>query len=303
MHIVVRQMGGLGNQLFQYAAGMYYGKRYGCRLTIAADPDRHAHSQGSPRPFLLGEFRLSVRARPAHLAEEFLVSRNPRVKRASAVARALFGTLLVVEPEEHRFFPDLPFERRPRVVFLRAYWQAAAYAAAVEAELRRDLTLKNAPAGKNLEVLRRIERSACPVSVHIRRGDYVYGPHNLTLSLTYYREAMRRIKEQFPHAELFVFSDDCGFAREHLAPNLPAVYVDHNNLFTGHEDLRLMAACRHHIIANSSFSWWGAWLNPNREKLVIAPKHWRGNTPSYYPELFPDGWQIIDNLVTSDDGL
>jgi hypothetical protein len=294
MRIIVRQSGGLGNQIFQYAAGVYFANRYGAALTVAADPDPNAASHGSPRPFRLSTFRLGAsEVRAANRLEYFLLTTKPAAQPAARLMRGLVGARVFADADAYRFFPELPFSRKPRVVYLRGYWQAAGYAAAVEAQLRQDLTLKDPPTGKNLETLERIASCPCPVSLHIRRGDYLVG--DLTLSLLYYQEALRMVRSLHPDAALFVFSDDMEYARAHLPRDLPTCFVDHNDDFSAQEDLRLMAACHHHVIANSSFSWWGAWLNARPGKLVIAPRNWRGDTPSYYPDLYPGGWKAIEN--------
>ncbi len=287
-------MGGLGNQLFQYAAGVYFAKRYGAALTIAADPDANAASWGSPRPFRLSTFRLGAAAvRPENRLEFFLLTMRPSAQRAAHFLRTALGRPLFVDTEGFHFYPDFPYARKPHTVYLRGYWQAAGYAAAVESQLRQDLTLRDPATGMNLEVLDRIAACVCPVSVHIRRGDYLVG--DITLSLRYYEEALRMVGGQHPDAALFVFSDDMEYAKANLPRDLPVYFVDHNDDFSAQEDLRLMAACHHHVIANSSFSWWGAWLNARAEKLVIAPRNWRGDTPSYYPDLYPEGWKAIEN--------
>ena len=296
MKIVVRQMSGLGNQLFQYAAGAYYSTRYRVPLTIAADPDRHASSGGSPRPFQLSMFRIQAQMRPASWLEQVLLTQHAARRKVAARLRRLLGAKLFIEPDPYHFYPDLPW-RDGRVIYLRAYWQAAGYAAAVESRLREEFVLKTEPSGKNLETLNRIAASRCPVSVHIRRGDYKGTGHDLTLPMSFYEKAIAVLRDRLTSPELFVFSDDIEYARQNLSRDLKIHFVDHNNEFTAYEDLRLMGACRHHVIANSSFSWWGAWLTPRSDKLVLAPKHWRGQVVSYYPDLYPAGWELIDNLL------
>ncbi len=290
-------MSGLGNQLFQYAAGVYYSELYQVPLSVAADPDPNAASGGYPRPFQLSMFRITAPVRRANRTEQILLSSHPWRRHAAAILRRLLRVELFVEPQQYRFYPELPAKEKVRCVYLRAYWQAAGYAARVESRLREELRLNYEPSGRNLEVLQRIAASHSPVSVHIRRGDYKRGAQDLTLPMSYYERALAVLRERVPSPELFVFSDDIEFARQNLRRDLKIHFVDHNDEFTAFEDLRLMAACRHHIIANSSFSWWGAWLNPRSDKLVLAPKHWRGQVVSYYPDLYPAGWELIDNLL------
>jgi hypothetical protein len=132
-----------------------------------------------------------------------------------------------------------------------------------------------------------------PLSVHIRRGDYltVFGEHSV-LSGEYYEAAMMRMRARFPHCTFFIFSDDAAYAREWVADRVGCVIVDHNDAATAHEDLWLMSMCRHHIIANSTFSWWGAWLNPRTDKCVTAPSEWLGFATAETHIASPD-WALI----------
>ncbi len=111
-----------------------------------------------------------------------------------------------------------------------------------------------------------------------------------TCSMDYYARASSALRERFPDAVLFIFSDDLPWAKENLEHFSPVEFVELEGPYRDQEELMLMSACRNHIIANSSFSWWGAWLNPSPEKLVIAPRRW-GNDPTWTPvDIYPDGW-------------
>ena len=116
------------------------------------------------------------------------------------------------------------------------------------------------------------------------------------LSYEYYKKAIAFVAQKINNPTFFIFSDDMQWAVKHLRFGFPVVCVDINNEASASEDLRLMSTCDHHVIANSSFSWWGAWLNPSPEKIVIAPKYWMMKESSYYPDLYPPEWVLIDNL-------
>ena len=136
----------------------------------------------------------------------------------------------------------------------------------------------------------------------MRRGDCTVAATNrVDLPLEYYLNAISTIKERLGDPTFFVFSDDIPFVKEYLPQNLAMVFVDHNDDFSAHEDLRLMSSCHHHIIANSTFSWWGAWLNPRTDKMVIAPKHWYNTEDSYYPDLLPQTWLLADVANAADE--
>jgi hypothetical protein len=295
MRIVARQAGGLGNQIFQYAAGLYYARRYNADLRIAT-PFLEVATGGPPRPYQLSQFCITTPARKTSVVERLLGTTNPKLQSAAAAGRRLLGVNVITEPVRHRFYPDLPGEMTAGTVHLRGFWQASPYAAAVESQLRSELVLREAPSGLNLQVLEEIEKSANPVSLHLRRGDYLFPENNFALSLSYYKAAIQKVREAIADPTFFVFSDDINFARKNLA-DLSARFVDHNDEWSAYEDLRLLAACRHAIIANSSFSWWGAWLNANPKKIIIAPKYWWCRADSHYPELLPQAWMQIDNLA------
>jgi len=165
----------------------------------------------------------------------------------------------------------------PKNVFLRGYWQSEKYFIDIADILRQDLMLKSPSSRLNLELAKKIQ-SSLSVSLHVRRGDYAHDlathqTHGL-LPLDYYRAAINYILRLFSDASFFLFSDDIPWIKENLKIDAPHCYVDHNTPQTDFEDLRLMSLCKHQIIANSSFSWWGAWLCQNPEKVVVAPRQW-----------------------------
>src|SRR6202012_5379404 len=170
----------------------------------------------------------------------------------------------------------------------------------VIAQTLRDCFSPREPlAASSAETLSRIERSRLPVSVHVRRGDYlkpgtteVHG----VLGEAYYREALSRIEAEVgERVDLFVFSDDAQAAEQVLnfVPKLTHVRGDAERPW---EDMALMARCRHHVIANSSFSWWGAWLNPSPGKVVIAPQRWfsvAALRERNVCDLYPPDWILV----------
>ncbi len=143
-------------------------------------------------------------------------------------------------------------------------------------------------------MLRRIDGCEA-VSVHVRGGDY-RDPQSQNrfgdvCTPEYYRQAIRRVRERVSDPVFFVFSDDPDYAREMLGELGDAVYVTHNTGPESYRDMQLMSRCRHHIIANSSFSWWGAWLDPRADKTVYAPARWLNNNPTITSEsILPDEW-------------
>ena len=142
-------------------------------------------------------------------------------------------------------------------------------------------------------LVRRID-AVNAVSLHVRRGDYVDNPstnrwHGIC-SLDYYQRALDYIGFHAEAPHLFVFSDDQKWTRANLRFAAATTFVEINPPDRGYRDMSLMARCRHHIIANSSFSWWGAWLNPSHEKIVVAPKQWFSAARNDTRDLIPPGW-------------
>ena len=299
MQIVVRQISGLGNQLFQYSAGLYFARHYGAELSLLVDHEERAHSYGAPRPFLLQEFRIPFPMRRYSVWDRLILPRRGLLKPPSRVLKRVLGIQEIDERVEERytFVRDLPLQRGTRRVYLFGYWQAYQFAEAVEPELPQSLAFTHTATGKTASVLEQIQGCTTPVSLHIRRGDYTLAAEgNIALPFDYYERAIRLMRERFAEPVFFVFSDDIAYARAKMPVDLRAIFVDHNDEFSAQDDLRLMAACHHHVIANSSFSWWGSWLNPRPDKVVIAPKYWKLKANTYYPDLLPQGWVVLENL-------
>jgi Glycosyl transferase family 11 len=290
--------------MFQYAAGLYYAATYNAALRMAIDRPKNAISHGTPRPFLLSHFAISAPYRAlTRLEELLLLTEHRRLKPAGGAI--LQHTILenglrlqiIAEGIEHRFRfqAALPIKPRVQTIYLVGYWQVHNIAEAMATNIRTEFAFREAPDGENLEVLRRIKNTKNSVSLHIRRGDYTLDAEgNVALPIDYYSRAIADLKRSLREATFFVFSDDIEFARHSLSGEMSAVFVDHNDSFSAHEDLRLMSSCHHHIIANSTFSWWGAWLGTEPTKIVIAPRRWMvGNCPSIN-DLFPSAWRLLE---------
>lgn len=298
MQIFIRQISGLGNQLFQYAAGLYFTRRYVANLKVLVEDSKDAFSHGHPRPFLLPQFSIQAPCVPYGKMDRLLLSNRSELQIFGGLRR-LAGVVTIQEVFERRFdfMAALPLSRRHRRVYLTGYWQSCQYAQCVEDELRAELAFRLPAQGRNLDLLNQINACASPVSLHVRRGDYTLTAEgNIALPLNYYDKAIHTILTLYPNATFFVFSDDIEYAKANLPLGRGTVFVDHNDSYNAHEDLRLMAACHQHVIANSTFSWWGAWLNSRTGKTVIAPRHWLLSRESYFPNLFPPSWILLDSL-------
>jgi hypothetical protein len=179
-------------------------------------------------------------------------------------------------------------------VRLEGYWQSSKYFADWEQLVRSHFTLRTPTNALNKDWLARINDVAA-ISIHVRRGDYVSNARTAEVHGScepeYYVRGARFLAEQMAvKPEYFLFSDDIGWARENIKLPHTTHYVEHNGPNDDYEDLRLMSSCRHHIIANSTFSWWAAWLNPSQEKCVVAPKRWFRDPDMDDGDLIPAGW-------------
>lgn len=270
--------GGLGNQMFQYAAGRALSLRRACPLqldvSLLARP-----SHVTSRPYQLDGFILD-----AELVSSY---RHAGIERL----RALMGLAPPVwRHTAFRFDPtvlDLP-----GYVRLLGFWQSEKYFEDCADVIRGDFAFREPPRGENAAVADEISASNA-VSVHVRRGDYVSNPdvnrYHGTLPLEYYRAAAERVRRSEPDATFFVFSDDPTWCRTHLQLDAPVRLIDHNQQRPV-ADLQLMSQCRHHIIANSTMSWWGAWLSAGRDNpVVIAPQRWAA-AEDVGPDLIPKHW-------------
>ena len=301
--ITVSLIGGLGNQMFQYAAGKALAERHGVPLAL----DISGFRNYPLRSFLLD--RLLVPE--AVISVQAELTRKPEINFARAKWKGRIDRLLgkaglpklAALPNEYRethFHYDPAFEALGPQIALFGYFQSERYFNSIAEGLRIWFSPREPLGGVAATALKRIEASRQPISVHVRRGDYLNPGttevHGI-LGEQYYREAIRRIEsEPGREAEFFIFSDDPAAAEQVLdfVPKSRLVHV-RGDPERPWEDMALMAHCRHHIVANSSFSWWGAWLNGSPDKIVVAPRAWfapaelKKNTA----DLYPPGWILV----------
>jgi len=290
--VIVRIIGGLGNQLFQYAAGRRLAAlhKVPLRLDISGFEGYKLHK------YSLGHFNIS---------EEFADPGDVSgFKYRSSLAGKFYGFFLRVfgrsrafsHVREKKFSFDPVIALRGGDVYLDGYWQSEKYFKDIEPLIRQDFSFKHSPDQVNQDAVRQIA-NCNSVSVHIRRGDYVSNPETNSIhgtsSMEYYRSAMRFLLNKNPDARFFIFTDDPAWVGKNMAFESPVELLTHNDANKNYEDMRLMSLCKHNIIANSSFSWWGAWLNSNPEKIVVAPKKWFNDLSMDTKDLIPENWVRI----------
>ncbi len=178
-------------------------------------------------------------------------------------------------------------------VYLSGYWQSYRYFDNIASILRREFSVRSRQMGDNLAMAQLIA-STQSVSLHVRRGDYVscslaMRRHGVC-PLEYYDAAIRIMADRMNSPHFFIFSDDIPWVQTHIQLQYPCTYVTHNGVANDYEDLRLMSQCKSHIIANSTFGWWGAWLSQAPEKIVIAPRSWFAGLDYNTGDLIPSSW-------------
>jgi hypothetical protein len=290
--IIVRLLGGLGNQLFQYAAGRGIASMSNSILKI----DITGFDSYPLHRYSLNHFNIIE-----NIASPSDISRLRR-KRNGPVAMTMklidaFKPYYKRSFIEERFFHfDTNILRIYGDAYLEGYWQSEKYFAHISDMIRREVTVKEKPDNENAKMMRLI-RDVESVSLHIRRGDYISNAttnqKHGTCDLNYYYKAIEMISSSIDEPYFFIFSDDLSWVKENLVINYPATFVAHNGVKKGYEDLRLMSQCKHHIIANSTFSWWGAWLCVNEGKKVFAPAKWFNDNTIDTHDLIPRSWHKI----------
>jgi hypothetical protein len=265
----VGMRGGLGNQMFQFALGCAVARRHDRCLVLDRSSLEVNPPGTTPRTYQLDAFDLRV----------------PVVDRTHVES---VGALCVVVERKPGFYPEvlasLPFDH----VYLQGFWQDHRYFADAESTVRGAYisALQNARAP---DARYAIVSEPEPVCVHVRRQDYLgpAGAHMGFVGESYYRDAIALMANRVPWAHYFVFSDDLPWCEQNLGVPYPHTFVRpaSPDAATPIAALALMSSCRHFIIANSSFSWWAAWMAKNPDKIVVAPKRWFSGASSHNPAL------------------
>lgn len=280
--LIVQLTGGLGNQMFQYAA---------CKaLALNIETDLFldkTHFLTTPlgtknlRSFELSQFSFN---------QKFKQPTFHWIKKYLKVKQVYGGFSTYIDPHVH--FTSSFFDITDNT-YIEGFFQSEKYFKDYSTEIRNDFKFKNSPQGLNLELFNKIQ-GLNAISVHVRRGDYVNNPETLKLhgicGLDYYQNAVELIAEKVENPYFFLFSDEPEWVQQNLKLDYSFEVISHNKGENSFEDMRLMSVCKHNIVANSSFSWWGAWLNNNHDKIVVAPERWFTNPDWDSKDIIPDSW-------------
>jgi hypothetical protein len=288
--IISELSGGLGNQMFQYACGRSLAMKTNGSFYLDPRPLYNIdESIFIKRPFELNVFKARINFSSEFYKQIFFPSNHI----GRRLFKKIFGFKVVAE---QGFNYSNILENKCGNIYLKGYWQSEKYFEGISDVIRSDFAFMAKVNAETEAVSRQILESNS-ISIHVRRGDYVTSEtakafHGF-IGLQYYLDAIKIFAERFNDAKYYIFSDDSEWVKQYLLNNInDGTIVMHNKGADSWQDMYLMSLCKHNIIANSSFSWWGAWLNKNPEKVVIAPKNWFAKNEMNLQtiDLIPSKW-------------
>lgn len=289
--ICIQLNGGLGNQLFQYATGRALALRNNCELLLDTSLLSRNTTHVTPRDLELHHFQVNGRVTTSLESAGLILSRS------MPVLSSLCSPWRVYVEKGKGYNANLL--SLPDQTYLLGYWQSFLYFTGIANAVSAELQIAKPLSATSQAIAVEIDATNS-VAIHVRRGDYVSlamaARFHGTLQLPYYLAALARVREQVCDARYYVFSDDVDWCRKHLPISAcNTLFVNHNTGNNAWQDLELMSRCRHHVIANSSFSWWGAWLadqrRPSVGRVVIAPNRWFAAVPDLdLSDRLPPHW-------------
>jgi hypothetical protein len=300
-------MGGLGNQLFQYALGRHLAMANAAELILDASgyerPDVRKAGPGL-RKCELGHFRIAGKlVDGTYRKNDGASARRRRAEKLLRLLRRL-GDIRkpyhqrheIVEPSSLHFHfdPRLLHRKFRGSISVRGFWQCEKYFVDIQDVLRQELTWRDSMAPELDRLADRI-RACTAIAVHVRHGDNASsgGRSMGVLPRAYYEATMRALESEVSERAFFVFSDDGAWAKQLLGSRPDLTYVAYDQPGEAHRELQLMSLCRHHILANSTLSWWGAWLGKKEGQIVFAPRRYHQGIDRPNPDLYPAEWRLI----------
>jgi hypothetical protein len=287
--VITNILGGLGNQMFQYAAG----KALAARTNQTLKLDITSFEEYKLRNFDLDCFNINYEVATTLELAAYKKNRYSILSRFlnKLFPKNFFSNKKIYREPFYHFDPE--FFKIRNSVYLFGYWQTEKYFLDIKSEILKDFLLRS-PISQSAQNVEADIIKANAVSLHVRRGDYVSNPDansfHGTCSLDYYKKAVDLISESHASARFFIFSDDIEWCKKHFDFINNPYYVELDKSAPDCEEMYLMSQCKHNIIANSSFSWWGAWLNLNPDKMVVAPIKWFADESINTSDLIPESW-------------
>lgn len=280
--------------MFQYAAGLSISTLHNTGLRFDLEWfDKYFLHQGLELPRVFG---LDLpRATAAETRKVLGWGSQPIIRRL--VSRRRLAMLrprnLIVEPHFH-YWPN--FLELPEDCYIDGFWQSERYFNKIHEKVRSAFSFPNLLDERNAALAQEMS-GVQSVSLHVRRGDFssvssIREVHGVDLR-EYYKAAIREINSEMDEPHYYVFTDDPIWTQKNMNVAGKTRFVIHNRGDQSFKDMQLMMNCRYHIIANSTFSWWGAWLNPNREKIIVAPRRWFNKSGADTKDLYGRGWRVL----------
>ncbi len=268
--IIIKIQGGLGNQMFQYAMA----KSISIKSEDEVKLDISFYPKQTLRKYELNQFNIEEKIASKKEIIKLAGKENILFKVKSKLGLTTKKPKSYFVEKEIFVFDDKVFRYKSNI-YLDGYWQNENYFKDIRNELLKEFTLKENISNEAKKHLHSIQNTQS-VSLHIRRGDYVLNPYTNsihgTCDLNYYKLAVANIRLNIKNPSFYIFSDDIEWCKQNFEFLENKVFISDTK--SPFDDLELMKSCKHNIIANSSFSWWSAWLNENESKIVISPKVW-----------------------------
>lgn len=297
--IIVKIIGGLGNQMFQYAVGRNIAIKNNVELMldISSFNSYKLHSYG------LNKFNIVENIASESEIKEFTRGKIDMRDSFKKYYQILDNTFNCIIPYyKRKYVRERDYSFNPNILkikdnaYLDGYWGSEKYFLENESAIRKEFSLKRESDLNNQNIAKKILKTNS-ISVHFRRGDYVTDPKTNaihgTCSLDYYFKAIEDISKYVSEPHFFIFSNDPAWVKENFSLPYSMDFVTINGPEKNYEDLHLMSLCKHHIIANSTFSWWGAWLGTNKDKRIYTPKKWYKVDYIDQKDAFPESWHKI----------
>lgn len=286
--ILVKITGGPGNQLFQYAFGRKLALINNTKLFL----DLSEFNIKKHRKFLLHKFNIDAHYASPEFLKTFLKFSYyfPYDFRPLVHYFLPFLYKNIVYEKQFTFNNDMLKVKNNS--YLIGFWQSEKYFSKIKNKLNKELTLKKELSKESRKILEKIKKTNS-VSLNVRRGDFLvtqnFKRHGV-IGLSYFKNAMDYVASKITKPHLFLFSDDIDWVKKNIKPRYPSTYIDFNFPQKSEEDLVLGSKCKHHILTNSTFSWWVGWLNDNPQKIVTVPKKWFNQLYYDTSDLFPKKW-------------
>ncbi|MFA6922776.1 MAG: alpha-1,2-fucosyltransferase [Bacteroidales bacterium] len=286
--IVVKLIGGLGNQLFQYALGRHLAIKNNTLLKLDLS---FLRARPENADYIFRDYELNVFKINENFATDKEIAKYHTMSKATKGLNKIIQKIMQykIVNEKEPFVYDEEILNSPKKSLLCGFWQNEKYFSEIENIIRKEFAFKQNPDSINLKSIEKI-KSTESISIHIRRYNPASDIYHGLCDMEYYEKAIKVISQKSSNPYFYIFSDDISWCKKNFkSENHTFDFIEHN-ADRSYEDLRLMLNCKHHIIANSTFSWWGAWLCANKDKIIIAPQKWLNTDKYQTKELFLQNW-------------